>query len=249
MRFLDEAGGLLPRAGAFACGQPSGLLVEYARFCHSSAGRLGRAREIAIMGLLTGSASLTRFSVTGELPDSFWDFAAERIAAYSFKDIDDTMDEYSIGWVSVADMFDAGFAYSSYAVGDYLALTMRVDERKVAPAVLKKFVMKEEERVKRERQVPRLARAVRVEIRERVKAELIRKGPAVPSTYDLCWNLADNTLLFFSTSRKAMALLEDLFKETFHLSLILQIPWLTGLRMAEGEALEQYETMRPAVLL
>jgi hypothetical protein len=33
----------------------------------------------------------------------------------SFKDIDDTMDEYSIGWVSVADMFDAGFAYSSYA--------------------------------------------------------------------------------------------------------------------------------------
>jgi hypothetical protein len=41
----------------------------------------------------------------------------------SFKDIDDTMDEYSIGWVSIADMFDAGFAYSSYAAGDYIALT------------------------------------------------------------------------------------------------------------------------------
>jgi hypothetical protein len=46
-----------------------------------------------------------------------------------------------------------------------------------------------------------------------------------------------------------MALLEDLFKETFKLSLILQIPWLTGLRMAEGEALERYEEMRPAVML
>ncbi len=201
------------------------------------------------MGLLTGSASLTRFSVTGEIPGSFWDFAAERISAHSFKDIDDSMDEYSIGWVSVADMFDSAFAYSSYAAGDYLALTMRVDERKVAPAVLKKFVMKEEERLKRERQIPRLSRAVRVEIKERVQAELIRKAPAVPSTYDLCWNLSDGTLLFFSTSRKAIALLEDLFKETFHLSLILQIPWLTGLRMAEGESLEQYELMRPAVLL
>ena len=89
------------------------------------------------MGLLTGSASLTRFSVVGELPESFWDFVAERVAAQSFKDIDDTLDEYSIGWVSVADMFDAGFAYSSYAAGDYVALTMRIDERKVNPSVLK----------------------------------------------------------------------------------------------------------------
>ena len=183
------------------------------------------------------------------MPSAFWDFAAQRIAAMSFKDIDDTMDEYSIGWVSVADMFDAGFAYSSYAAGDYIALTMRVDERKVAPAVLKKFVMKEEERIKREKQIPRLSRAARLEIKERVRAELIRNSPPVPSTYDLCWNLADNTVLFFSTSKKAMALLEDLFKETFQVSLILQIPWLTGLRMAEGEALDQYQAMRPAILL
>lgn len=201
------------------------------------------------MGLLTGSASLTRFSVVGELPASFWDFAAQRIAAKSFKDIDDTLDEYSIGWVSVADMFDAGFAYSSYAAGDYVALTMRVDERKVTPSVLKKYVMKEEERIKREKQIPRLNRAARLEIKERIRAELIRKSPPVPSTYDLCWNLADNTLLFFSTSKKAMALLEDLFKETFNLSLILQIPWLTGLHLAEGDALEKYEEMRPAILL
>jgi len=201
------------------------------------------------MGLLTGSASLTRFTVVGDLPESFWDFVAERAAAQSFKDIDDTLDEYSIGWVSVADMFDAGFAYSSYAAGDYVALTMRVDERKVNPSVLKKFVMKEEERIKREKQVPRLSRSVRLEIKERIRTELIRKSPAIPSTYDLCWNLADNTLLFFSTGKKAMALLEDLFKETFKLSLILQIPWLTGLQLAEGEALERYEDMRPAVLL
>jgi hypothetical protein len=201
------------------------------------------------MGLLTGSASLTRFSVVGELPESFWDFAAQRVSAMSFKDIDDTMDEYSIGWVSVADMFDASFAYSSYAAGDYIALTMRVDERKVTPSVLKKYVMKEEERFKREKQIQRLNRAARLEIKERIRAELIRKSPPVPSTYDLCWNLADNTLLFFSTSKKAMALLEDLFKETFNLSLILQIPWLTGLRMAEGEALARYEDMRPAILL
>ena len=126
------------------------------------------------MGLLTGSASFTRFSVTGELPEPFWDVVAERMAAHSFKDIDDTLDEFSIGWVSVADMFDAEFKYSTYAAGDYVVLTMRIDERKVAPAVLKKFVMKEEERLKREKQIPRLSRAVRVEIRERIRTELVR---------------------------------------------------------------------------
>ncbi|MDX9834304.1 MAG: recombination-associated protein RdgC [Desulfobulbus sp.] len=201
------------------------------------------------MGLLTGSASFTRFTVAGEPPGSFWDFVAERVTAHSFKDIDDTMDEYSIGWVSVADMFDSRFTYSSYAAGDYVALTMRIDERKVTPAVLKKFIMKEEERFKRERQLPRLSRSVRLEIKDRVRAELVRRSPAVPSTYDLSWNLADNTVLFFSTSRKAMGLVEDLFKQTFGLSLVLQIPWTLGQRMAEGEARQLYEDLRPAVLL
>ena len=201
------------------------------------------------MGLLSGAASFTRFSVEGDLPEHFWDFVADRLAAHSFKDIDDTMDEYSIGWVSVADMFDADFAYSSYAAGDYVVLTMRTDERKVSSAVLKKYTMKEEARIKREKEIPRLSRAARLEIKERVRAELLRKSAPIPATYDLCWNLSESNLLFFSTSNKAIALLEDLFKETFEMSLILQIPWLTGIKMIEEDAAEDYEAMRPAVLL
>jgi len=201
------------------------------------------------MGLLSGSASFTRFSVEGELPENFWDFIAERVAAHSFQDIDDTMDEYSIGWVSVANMFDSEFAYGSYAAGDYVVLSMRADERKVAPAVLKKFTMKEEERIKREKEIPRLGRTARLEIKERVRAELVYKAAPVPVVYDLSWNLSDNTLLFFSTSRKALALLEDLFRDTFDLSLILQIPWHSALHMADEEAAAGLNDLRPALLI
>lgn len=201
------------------------------------------------MGLLTGSASFTRFSVEGELPEQFWDFVAERVVSHSFQDIDDTMDEYSIGWVSVANMFDADFAYSSYAAGDYVVLTMRIDERKVSPAVLKKYVMKEEERIKLEKELPKLSRSVRLEIKERVRAELVRKSAPIPATYDICWNLSENTLLFFSTSKKAMALLEDLFRDTFEMSIILQIPWLTGVRMVDNDNQRAYEDLRPAILM
>lgn len=201
------------------------------------------------MGLLSGAASFMRFSVEGDLPDSFWDFVAERVAAHSFQDIDDTLDEYSIGWVSVVNMFDADFAYGSYAAGDYVVLSMRVDERKVSSSVLKKCVMKEEERIKKERQVPRLSRSAVLEIKERIRTQLVRKSVPVPAVYDICWNLSDNTLLFFSTSKKAMVLLEELFKETFGLSLILQIPWLTAGHVAGEEAGGKLDTLRPAILV
>jgi DNA recombination-dependent growth factor C len=201
------------------------------------------------MGFLSGSASFVRFSVEGKLPASFWDFVAERVAAHSFRDIDDTLDEYSIGWVSVANMFDAGFAYGSYAAGDNVVLSMRVDERKVSPAVLKKCVLKEEERVKAERQLPRLSRSARMEIKERIRAELVRKSVPVPAVYEVCWNLADSTLLFFSTSRKAAVLLEELFKETFGLTLVLQVPWLTAEHLADAETRRRMDGLRPAILV
>ncbi len=201
------------------------------------------------MGLLSGAASFMRFSVEGDLPDSFWDFVAERVAAHSFQDIDDTFDEYSIGWVSVANMFDVDFEYGAYAAGDYVVLSMRIDERKVSPSVLKKYVMKEEERIKKEQQIPRLNRSAVMEIKERVRTQLIRQSVPVPAVYDICWNLSDGTVFFFSTSKKAIVLLEELFKETFGLSLILQVPWLVAGRVADEETRDGLDALRPAILV
>lgn len=201
------------------------------------------------MGLLSGSASFMRFTVEGELPDHFWDFVAERVVEHSFTDIDDNMEEYSIGWVSVANMFDSEFGYASYAAGDYVVLSMRIDERKVSPAVLKKFTMKEEERIKREKQVPKLSRSARLEIKERVRTELVRKSAPVPVIYDLCWNMTNNTLLFFSTSKKAMIQLEDLFRDTFDLSIMLQIPWTTAVHIADEQLVAELDNLQPAILI
>ncbi|WP_417916040.1 recombination-associated protein RdgC [Candidatus Electronema sp. JC] len=201
------------------------------------------------MGLLAGSASFTRFTVEGELPGNAWDFIAEQVAKHSFKDIDDTLDELSIGWVSVGDMFDSRFAYGSYAAGDYVTLALRVDERKVSGAVLKKFAAKEEARIKEEKDLRRLSRTVRLEIKERIKAELMRKSPPVPAVYDLCWNVPKGTVLFFSNGRKPLALLEELFRETFGLSLVMQVPWNSALQLLDEQAAAKLETLQPASLL
>lgn len=201
------------------------------------------------MGLLSTSATFVRYAVEGDLPPNFWDFAAERIANNSFRDIDDNYEERSIGWVSVLNMFDSDFEYASYAAGDQIVLTMRIDERKVAPKVLKKFCLKEEERIKKERQIPKLSRSQKLEIKENMQLMLLKKAVPVPATYDLCWNLSEGTVLFFSTSQKAQAELEDFFKKTFDLALVLQIPYLTAEHLMKPEDHEALSRLTPDIFV
>ncbi len=197
------------------------------------------------MGFVKGAASFVRFSVEGDLPDNPWDYIAERITAYSFVDIDDTYEEESLGWVSVTNMFDTDFNFASYAAGNYVTLSMRLDERKVPAAIIKKFVTKEEERVKKEKEIPKIPRAMKLEIKERIETQLMRKALPVPSVFDLCWNLENSTLLFFSTNKKAQSLLEDLFRETFDLSIIQQIPYICGEHLLDEEEMDRLSTMSP----
>ncbi len=201
------------------------------------------------MGLISGSASFVRFSVEGDLPPNLLDFVADRVASFSFQDIDDNYEEYSIGWVSVLNMFDSDFKYASYANGDYITLTLRVDERKVSAAIVKKFVQKEEERIKAEEQIPKISRAKKVEIKERISTELMRKSIPIPSTYDLCWNLSESTLLFFSTNKKAHALLEDFFKDSFGLLIKQQIPYVVGEQLLPEEDLDKLVQIKPEIFV
>ncbi|HKJ65256.1 MAG TPA: recombination-associated protein RdgC [Desulfopila sp.] len=205
--------------------------------------------EGCFMGFINGSASLVRFSVEGELPENTWDFIAERVKAFSFEDIDDTYDEYSIGWVSVLNMFDSDFAFGSYAAGDFVTLTLRIDERKVSQPILKKFCAKEEERIKKERQLPKIGKAMKMEIKERMHTELLRKSVPMPAVYDLCWNLGESTLLFFSTNRKAQAQLEDFFKETFGLLIMQQIPYVTAEHLLDEDQSYRLAGIGPEILV
>ena len=191
------------------------------------------------MGFIKGSASFVRFAVEGELPENVWDFIADRVVTFAFKDIDETYEEDSLGWVSVLNMFDTEFDYASYAAGNYVTLSMRLDERKVSSAIVKKFVQKEEERIKKEKQLRKIPRSMRVEIKERIQNELMRKALPMPAVFDLCWNLENSTLLFFSTNKKAQALLEDLFKESFGLNLKQQIPYLCGEHLLDEDDVDK----------
>lgn len=201
------------------------------------------------MGLLNGTASFVRYAVEGDLPDNFWDFAAERIPSFAFRDIDDSVDEFSVGWVSLNNMFDSAFAYASYAVADFIVMSLRIDERRVSPAALKKFTLKEEARKKRELEVPKLSRNHRLEIKENVRLALVKKAVPVPSVHDFYWNLAEGTVLFYGTGSKTLAIFEGLFKDCFGVSCILQVPYLAAGHLLGPEKQERLAELRPEIFV
>ncbi len=201
------------------------------------------------MSFLKGSTSFIRFNVEGELPDNTLEYLLDRIISFGFEDIDDSFEEYSIGWVSVLDMFDAEFRNASWIAGDYITLSLRIDERKVSSAIIKKYIAKEEDRIRKEKQLPKLSRSARMRIRERVQSELVRKAMPIPAVYDLAWNLSEGTLIFFSTNKKAQALLEDYFRETFGLLIKQQIPYTTAENLLDEKLLAQLEGTTPDIFV
>jgi hypothetical protein len=88
-----------------------------------------------------------------------------------------------------------------------------------------------------------------VEIKERVRTELMRKSIPVPSVFDLCWNLSQSTLLFFSTNKKAHAVLEDFFSDSFGLLIRQQIPYVVGEQLLDEEGADRLAMINPEVFV
>jgi hypothetical protein len=111
------------------------------------------------------------------------------------------------------------------------------------------MVAKEEMRICKERQLPKLGRAARAEIKESVIRTLTAKTVPVPAVYDLCWSLSDATVLFFTANKKAHALMEDFFKDCFGLLLSLQIPYTLAERVLKNDSLENLPLLKPQLFI
>ena len=94
-----------------------------------------------------------------------------------------------------------------------------------------------------------MSRNQRVQIKEDIHLRLIKKALPVPSVFDLSWNLANNTVLFYTVSTKAHAILEDFFKECFGLSIILQVPYLAAANLLNRSELEKLKEIQPEILV
>jgi DNA recombination-dependent growth factor C len=199
------------------------------------------------MGIIKGSVTLTRYQVKGEPPAEFKDFLDRRIRRFAFQEIEDSAEELSAGWVSPHDYLDAGFAYAPYSLDPYVVLGLRIDQRKVGGALLKKYHRLEMKRAYAERQA-KLSRAEREELKEKVRLQLLTRMPPASKVAELVWNTASGEAWLGSSARQAREIAEDLFRRSFELDLLPVIPWHLAQRLAPQGAAQRLEEARPLTL-
>jgi recombination associated protein RdgC len=177
------------------------------------------------MGLHKGTLTFSRYRINGRLPDHFPDFFNERIRRHAFESLWRTSDEKAAGWTALDDPLDTEFQFASYAQGRYLLFSLRIDRKSVPPALLKLRIAEAEQSKRQETGQKRLYREQREAIREAVRLELLGRALPAPAFHEICWSPADNRLSFGSLSDKLFDEFQELFRESFGLTLTPAVPW------------------------
>jgi recombination associated protein RdgC len=170
------------------------------------------------MGLISGAASVMQFAVYGAPPAEDSDgWLGRCLAGDGFRNIDETADEESIGWVQFDDNLVAGFAHSGTFRRDHFVIAaLRKDQRKLPGFLVRRLYAREcETWLNQHPHVPRVPRGARDEIREQVKLSLLQRTLPTPSIIELIWNTETRTMTAAATSTRAIDFLTERFKLAF----------------------------------
>ena len=202
------------------------------------------------MGLIYGTGSLTRFVAEGDLPEDHLEEFPKRIARFSFRNIDEASDqERSAGWVNIMDMFDNRFAAMEYLKEPCIALTWRVDVRKVPAKALKQYCREAERKIKAEEKLEFLSKKRRQEIKEGVQAALMKRAIPRCQAYDMIWNLQTGLVIFGAVSSKLCDEFSEFFLQCFGLHLKTVFPYSMAAGMLEKDEKDPsfLDDLRPSI--
>jgi DNA recombination-dependent growth factor C len=191
------------------------------------------------MGLIYGSGSFTRFMVDGAAPEDYLEDYPRRISRFAFRNIDPASEsERSDGWVNIMDMFDSRFKAMEFLREPCIAMSWRVDTRKVPPKALKQYCREAEDKIKEEEGIEFLPKARRLEIKESLKIELLKRVIPRARTFDMIWNLHTSVLLFGSTSNNLSDEFAGFFTQCFDLQLKAVFPYSMASRILQKEGMD-----------
>lgn len=167
------------------------------------------------MGILSNTVSIYQYRVTGKPGNASW--VQQCLEKNRFVPIDTTAEEDAAGWVSLDDHGGYDFRNeNAFRRDPYYAFTLRRDQRKVPPAVLKGMVDRECSRWLAERPaISRMPYRRKAEIRENLHASLLARTLPIPSTCDVVWNAETGTAFVSSVSERVLDLVETEFSRTF----------------------------------
>lgn len=176
--------------------------------------------------------------------DDFFGWLSQSLRRFGFKDISESNDEQSVGWVQMEDTSAVGFESPAYVwIDHYVFLRVRKDTRKVPGAVLQQEIKaRSDEWLTAHPELKRPPKRVREEIKDAAKLSLLAKTLPVPKLLDAVWDINSAQLLILSASQSEIDLFDDLFRKTFDgFRIVEEVPFgLAGKAVAGDAHLSKY---------
>jgi hypothetical protein len=201
------------------------------------------------MGFASASCTFTRYRVLERPSAELWTQVPALLKRYAFQDIDALPGEArSVGWTSFDDMLDVEWAASPPEKGAYMTFALRLETRRIPPAVLKKHLalaLREEKRRIAGQGKQFISRERKNELKEQVQLRLMRHFLPIPAIFDIVWATDSGLVYFASTQRKILDMFEEYFTKCFELPLEQLTPYgLAALSLTEQE-LDRLDTLEP----
>jgi DNA recombination-dependent growth factor C len=201
------------------------------------------------VGILAASGGFTRYALVEEVTGQLVQELPERLARFSFRDIDATTDERSFGWVCLEDWLDSAWRAAPPEKAHYLAFSLRLDTRRVPPAVFKKhflLAVKAEKEAMKEAGKSFITKDRKQELKDQVMMKLRARFLPIPAVFDAVWNLRSNTVLLAAANSKVKALFEDHFTMSFGLTLEAQTPYFLARRLTDKSRQPMLDELEPS---
>lgn len=204
------------------------------------------------MSILSASLGLTRYRIIEDVPNDLLQQVPEKLKQFCMVDIDGTADERSFGWTNMDDMLDMGWTQSPPEKGEYFTFSLRLDTRRIPPAVLKKhytIALNKELEHNKEQGKNFVSRDRKREIKEQVTLRLRARSLPIPAVFDIVWNPSENRVYLATTNSKVRALFEDHFAATFDLHLEPLTPFFMAMDVLGEDAAPKLENLDPTIFV
>ena len=185
------------------------------------------------MGFCNASCSFTRFRIIDPIPSELWTQIPDKLRQFAFRDIDDLPEMQAYGWVCFEDMLDTEWRTAPPQKGNYVTFSLRLDTRRIPPAIIKKqlsLALKAEKEKMQAQGKKFISRERKKDLKEQVLLRLRQRFLPVPAEFHVVWEPDRNEVWFASTQGKMI----DLFMELFITSFGLHLEQIEPYSLAEG---------------
>jgi DNA recombination-dependent growth factor C len=153
-----------------------------------------------------------------------------------------------VGWVEILDPLNMDFPPTSWRFGPLIAMSLRVDTRKLSNKVLKRYLTMAAAQAESDTGKP-LSTRDRQELKHRVREELLSRTPVNTDIYEVGWfPEAAEVWLVGAGSAKVRERFEEWWRHTFNLGLIMKIPFVQARIKGPEGAEDALDRLRPSAL-